>query len=430
MKKGHQTIMIFIVILMITSVFSCKKKPTQVGLEIPGLSEMDLNYDDSTVTLSAYTVKRDSMNTTKTTYFVLGNINDPNFGITRAAFNTNFRLETTAPNFGYNPVADSICLQLKYTGIWGDSSAEFTLHVYALEERLKANNDTSYDASSVVDYNPIPIGTKTFVPNLTDSVMIGNVTYSALLTIRLDDVFAENMLADTSFFKTNESFMDKFFGLRVEVDEVNKTFGSMMYFSPLAAETKMTLYYTNADTSSSFDFVINQNCTWFNNYYQEYLNADLQFEFPSHQDSVSAMERLYLQPFIGTRVQLDFKGFDVLRNKENIALNEVKLLLFNEYDYDATIPPPKQLFIYAEDEDGKMSMIADATSSAYFDGCFNKSLNQYSLRITRYFQQRLMNPMMDQDKIYLQIFGGAYQANSVVLKGNSFASIRIYYTKY
>lgn len=430
MNKIQKCVFPTLIILLIFIVFSCKKDPTTVGLEIQSKSsEMILNYDDSTVTLSAVTVKRDSMNTTNVSTFVLGYLNDPSFGITNAAFNTNFRLETTSPNFGINPVADSICLYLKYAGSWGDSTTEFVVNVYRLTELLNADDDTSYDASSVIAYDPNPIGTKTFVPDLVDSVMIDSTLYPAMLSICLNSSFAEEMLANAPNFNSNESFMNSFYGLRVEVEPVNG-FGSMLYFSPISSETKMAMYYTNSDTSSSFNFVINENCTWFNNYYQEYSNPDLQFEFGNHQDSVSAKERLYLQPFIGTRVQLEFKGLETLRNKENIALHEVKLVLFNDADYDATIPPPNRLIIYAEDEDGELSYIADLSTAAYFDGYFNKTTNQYSMRITRYIQQRLINPIMDNDVIYLQMIGGAYQANRVVLKGNNFASLRIYYSEY
>lgn len=412
------------------SLSSCKKDPTKVGLEVlPTSSDMELNYDDSTVTVSAYTVKRDSMNTTNILYFVLGSMNDPNFGLTRTAFNTNFRLETTNPSFGTNPVLDSICLLLSYSGCWGDSNSSITANVYELLDSLSIADESEYDARSEVNYDPVAVGTTTFVQNMTDSVWIDSVQYPPLLSIRLSQEFGERMLADSLNFSTNDDFVRSFFGLRVEAVQTNNA-GNIVYFNPTSTESRLVLYFSSDTTYSSLNFVINDNCTWFNNYYQEYTNPDLQFaEADGRQDSLSALEQLYLQPFIGTRIRLDFNGFADLRAKENIALNEVKLILPNAFDYNASMAPPSRFIIYALDGDQE-TLILDATSSAYFDGNYNQSLNQYSIRLTRYFQQRLLNPVMDDDILYLQIVGGAYNANSVVLRGNDYISVRMYYTEY
>ncbi|MDD4848425.1 MAG: DUF4270 family protein [Bacteroidales bacterium] len=420
---------ILIICLLITFI-SCKKDPSKVGLEIQPIdSEMDLNFDDSTIHLNAFTVKRDSMNTTNILYFVLGSMNDPNFGLTRTAFNTNFRLETNKPTFGNQPVADSICLMLSYAGSWGDSAAFITANVYELLDSLSISDESEYDARSEINYDPVAVGSKTFTPNLTDSVVINEVKYPPFLSIKLSQEFAERMLADSLNFGTNEDFLKVFHGLRVEAQQTSET-GNIVYFKPTSTETKLVLYYSSDTIHSSFSFVVNDNCTWFNNYYQEYTNPDLQFEEEGgQQDSISALNHLYLQPFLGTRIRLDFTGFDELRKKENVALNEVKLILPNALDYNASMAPPARFIIYALDGDQEV-LILDAMTSAYFDGNYKQDLNQYSIRMTRYFQQRLQNEVMDDDILYLQIIGGAYNANSVVLKGNLDASIRLYYTEY
>lgn len=426
-KNWNCTLLFFCLLLAIAS---CKKDPTSVGLEIlPTSSEMNLNYDDSTVTMDSYTVKRDSMNTTNILYFVLGSMNDPSFGLTRTAFSTNFRLGTTNPSFGTNPVVDSVCLMLCYAGCWGDSSTPITANVYELLDSLSASEETAYDARSEVNYDPVALGTTTFVQNLTDSVWIDSVQYPPLLSIRLSQEFGERLLADSLNFSTNDDFLNGFYGLRVEASQINNS-GNFVYFNPTSTETKLVLYYSYDTVHTSYDFVINDNCTWFNNYYQEYTNPDLQFdEADGYQDSLSSEEHLYLQPYLGTRIRLNFIGFDKLRNKENIALNEVKLILPNASEYDASMAPPSRFIIYAVD-DGVETLILDAMTSSYFDGYYDQSLNQYSIRLTRYFQQRLLNQVMDDDELYLQIVGGAYNANSVVLKGNNYISLRMYYTEY
>lgn len=423
---------LFFLALILSSTLHCKKKPSHVGLEVqPQDSEMDFNYDDSTVTVSAYTVKRDSVNTTKTKFLVLGSLNDPNFGSTQAAFNTNFRLESTTHDFGTDPTLDSLYLYLPYAGIWGDTAVSYTISVYELKEQL-IDTSERYTATTITEYyEDSVIGVKTCTPSLTDSVVVGGKKFP-LLAIKLNNSFGARLFEDKTIFKSDQDFSNKFYGVRVEVAPVTGS-GNMVYLNPVSAFSKLTMYYSvySEDTTHrSFSLNINEKCMWYNNYSQEFTNPDLLFDIDSQQDSTSAKERLYLQPFIGTRICLDFKGFEQLRKRENSALNEVKIVFSNALTPDSHRPTPKRVLVYAEDEEGKLLSIADAFNNAYFDGNYDEDRNQYTIRMTRYFQQRILNPVMDDKKLYLQILGGAYQANNVVLKGNDHIPVRIYYTEY
>ncbi len=285
---------IFLVsIIFMTILGSCKKDPSKVGFEIqPPSEQIELYGNDTIVLFASYTVLYDSVVTSNLSTLVLGSLNDPVFGTTQAAFNTQMRLEKVDPTLGKNVRFDSICLQLAYSGRWGDSTTMLTAHVYRFTDSLWLNADTSsanvrdnYYAFDQVKYENVPLGSKTFLEQLYDSISLkrllfkrNNAMHAPFLSIRLSDDFGKELLADSSLFITNTDFLNKYYGLRVAVEPVNGSLGKMLYFSPTSAETKLVLYYTNSDSSTYLNFPINDRCVRFNNYDTDHAmaSADLQ----------------------------------------------------------------------------------------------------------------------------------------------------------
>ena len=123
-------------IAAIVMMLACRKDPSQVGYDIHSPDEIELYGNDSIVFFVSYTVEHDSIATANLRTLVLGSINDPVFGSTQAAFNTQFRLSATNHYFGKEVRFDSICLQLGYSGRWGDAETMMTAHVYRLTDSL------------------------------------------------------------------------------------------------------------------------------------------------------------------------------------------------------------------------------------------------------------------------------------------------------
>jgi hypothetical protein len=413
-----------------------------VGFDIqPPSDTIDLYGDDSTVLFVSYTVEHDSVVTTNLPTLILGSINDPVFGSTQAAFNTQFRLSHTNHFFGEDATLDSICLQLGYSGRWGDSTTWMRAYVYKLTDSLYLNSDTSagnirnnYYATDVIEFNPKHIGAKYFLDQPFDSVDLKRFwvnrsrgMHAPFLSIRLDDDFGKALLADSASFVSNADFLKKFHGLRVAVDPVVGSFGKMVYFSPESPETKMVLYYTYFNTStntyadSSYTFVIDRDRSLrFNEYKVEHLTAcsDLRTQLNS-TSPISGNQRLYLQPFSGVRIKVNFDGIEKLRGKK-IVINEAKLYLNNAEPYNKDLLPAQQLAVYTVNASGRTVLTPDAElGMTYMGGKFNSEKNRYETRITRYLQKRILDPSMDNDNLYISISGASYYANRVVLFGNN-----------
>ena len=461
MKYTRSYLFLFVIVTVVTILLTaCHKDPSKVGFDIqPDSDFIELYGDDSTVLFFSYTVEHDSISTANLETLVLGSVNDPVFGSTQAAFNTQFRLSQTNPYFGKNVKFDSICLHLGYTGTgqWGDSTTLMTANVYVLKDSLFLNSDTTsgairdnYYATDVVDFDPVSIGTKTFLPQPLDSVELKRFwlkrnqdMYAPFVSIKLDDKFGEKILTDTASFVSNDDFLKSFYGLHVDVTPVaTGSFGKMLYFSTVSPETKLVLYYTNSDSSAKYTFVIDKNAIRFNEYKIDHSTAcaDLQNQLNSTSPEIGN-QHLYLQPLNGVRIKVNFSGIEKLREKKNIVINDAKLYLNNAEEYDKNIPPVQQLYIYTVDANGKARPTPDAElgwgPNGYMGGKFDSDKNRYVMRITRYLQKRILDEKMDNDNLYISINGASFYANRVMLYGNNpdekpeeKAKIRILYSEY
>ena len=459
MKYTRYYFLWFVIVTAVTiSLTACHKDPSKVGFNIqPDSDKIELYSDDSTVLFVSYTIEHDSISTSGLETLVLGSINDPVFGSTQAAFNTQFRLSQVNPFFGKDVTFDSICLHLGYTkdGLWGDSITFMTANVYVLTDSLWLNSDTTagatrdnYYATDVIGFDPVPIGTKTFLPQPFDSVetkrfWLKNTQdmHAPFISIKLDDKFGQDILNDTAALISNDDFLKSFYGLHVDVTPIEGAFGKMLYFNSSSPETRLVLYYTNSDSSASYSFVIdNKSSLRFNEYKTDHSTAcaDLQNQLAGTSPEVGN-QRLYLQPLNGVRIKVNFSGIEKLREKKNIAINEAKLYLNNAEDYDKTLPPVKDMtMMMYSSKYGKEIVTPDSElGMQYFGGKFDASKNRYVMRITRYLQKRILNPDMDDDNIYISITGASFIANRVVLFGNNpddepeqRAKIRILYSEY
>jgi hypothetical protein len=73
---------------------------------------------------------------------MIGSYYDDVFGVTTTGMYTQFRLTTTAVEFGTHPVCDSIVLSLSYNkGFYGDTSTQMTLNVYEIDEGFNLDNN-------------------------------------------------------------------------------------------------------------------------------------------------------------------------------------------------------------------------------------------------------------------------------------------------
>ena len=216
----------------------------------------------------------------------LGAFTEGHFGTQKSAYVTQVRLSKYAPDFGTNPVVDSVVLEIKpqydvttkavtTTNVThGGQTAKQTLTKY---EAVKYGNPatamnidvheiatdlgvvgTERLSNSPVATSGVPLGTKVFSGNVYAVSINKTSDNTTLLTkevglrIQLDKNYFQTKIANKSRAteQGNESnFINYFKGLKISVREND---GYLINFAP--NEVTMTMYYRSGGKSNTFSF--------------------------------------------------------------------------------------------------------------------------------------------------------------------------------
>lgn len=412
--------------ILIASIWSCAKEPDSLGLDLIPAGDLLQHEFTDTTSIFAYTVREDSLNTRNLASNLLGSIADPQFGTTTASIYTQYRMPKPNIHFGKDPIADSITLTLFYKGVYGDSLASQNILVYELSDSLNTNDSVKYYSTSTVGYHPEPIGQATFVPNFKyDSLKFIKITLSA--------EFANKLIqADTLSRKENKYFVKTFKGLYLTTpDATTPGSGSIIYYDLLNEDSKLTLHYRNTDSVTNvpdtlkMDFLINMNSVRFNHYeHYDYQGADelLLEQFIGNTEAGS--QKLYIQAMAGAKIKITMPYIQNMVNNRRIAINEALLVLESA---DTTSPYPLPELI------GMHQLKADSTydGSQFIEG-YAINNKEYRFRITRYVQNRLLNPEEPDYGLMLAVGGSALNASRAVLNGTGAEQgqlrLLVYYT--
>jgi len=401
---------------------SCEKDFKNVGKDIqPPSDQLNVFYSD-TSSIIAYSSLVDSVRTDETSVAMLGSILDPVMGMTTAGFYTQLRLSASNHSFGDNPAMDSLMLSLDYRGIYGDSLAQITLKVYEMGDKIYY--DSNYYSHQSVIINQPALAVLTFVPNLTDSLVVDGDTLGPHLRINLSDItphLGEKLLgADTNQLANNDNFLNFFFGLYITA-EVATTGGAILYIEPVSNLTKMRLYYRNDEEDSlSFDFNTSTGTAHFGHFDHDYALASADFKAQVLEGDTS-LGRLfcYNQAMAGVKT---FIRFPYLRNyylQGNAAVNEARFFLNARTEDGSLFAPAANLVLVRSDgEDGYDFLSDQVEGTEYFGGVYDADKQGYWFRIT-YTVQDLMRQAYPDYGFELFISGGSLNAERVILAGTS-----------
>ncbi|MCK5839093.1 MAG: DUF4270 family protein, partial [Bacteroidales bacterium] len=114
--KFTYAILITIALMLILS--SCNKKPEALGLDLVDNNPLGVEFND-TVSIVAFSVFEDSARTDELSTVLLGSIFDPVFGITTTNIYSQLSLTAVSPDFGTNPLCDSMVMAIDYAGYYG-----------------------------------------------------------------------------------------------------------------------------------------------------------------------------------------------------------------------------------------------------------------------------------------------------------------------
>lgn len=416
-----------------TTYTSCKE-PELVGIEVLPDDGYGVAWVD-TFTLELSTITDDSIYTSNTSssVYLLGEMNDPQFGGTRTEFYTQFRLPTANLTFLNGSVVDSIVLNLVYAGAYGDVSkwaGTQRFGVYPLEEVIY--DTTTYYSNHARAYSTAPLAQVQVRPNLVSDVRLAadTIPLPASLRIRLDDALGQQIIGADPLvtLATDTSFAKVFKGLAIvpENSGLAPGQGAILYLNLASGYTRVELYYT--DTSAKkLMFPINALSA---------AHSHITHQHPLAITSIlgsteAGRQETYVQAMAGLKMRVQIPHLNDLRQLGTVAINRAELVLPLADGDLSKYGPPLALSATESDSLGRSLFIVDPFEvEGHFGGEYRSGTRDYVMNVARHIQDLLNRPATD--PYHGLLIRSTVDARRVIFNGSEHADrpvkLRLTYT--
>lgn len=398
-----------------------------IGSDLLQQDQIDIEFTDE-VRFNAYIQKSDSvliydpLGGDFLSGYLCGQFADPVFGLSQAAVSAQFRLIPGSPPDFRNAVLDSMVLVLPYRAIrvYGDTTELVQLEVYRLDEDL--SDTVKYYSNKLIAASQ-RIGSGSILPRRYDSLEILQHGADTLIgippqvRIRIDDAFAQSLLADTLTLKSDTSFVEVYKGLQIRSASQNK---GILSFNLGSSLTGLTAYYHVDTVARSYTFPLTNLSPRTVSFTNDYAGAPIEAFL---QDSTLGDSLLFVQGMSGVGMVLEIIDTTLLQNK---IINRAELEIFIATlpeDGAYTFDPVSQLVVSQIKEDGTLEAIRDVALgiarqdlTGLFGGIpLDGMPKSYTLNLSAYFKD-LKNGKTT-NRILITPLGRAERANRVVIYG-------------
>jgi len=411
-----------LVLLMCIFLFSCKNESSEIGLDLLE-GQMGTDFTD-TVTLSAYSILEDTVNTTGMSAHLLGHLSDPVFGNSSAGIFTQLALSGSAVNFGDHPVIDSVVLTLQISSYYGDTTSAVGIRVHQLTEDM--DKTATYYQFNTLAFDPTPLNYQLtgYTINPQSTVVMDTGVYNAHLRVRLSQQFGQYLLNHED--DLNNRLQDFFKGLYIEAVSHTGNCGYIMGTSMTSALSGLVLYYHNTDEQNMrYTFTCTGNCARFTHIAHDY-NASHDNNFIAEvlqQQSSIGMQELFLQGGGGVKTRISFPylehAFD--QYDQRVVIHRAELVITNIHPHEPYLTQPPALTLQGiAKSDGSIRFLPDDdyyTSTSYYGGSYDADKHEYRFRITKYVQQLILGQGDWSNAVNLIVRGSAVRPNRLVLDG-------------
>lgn len=401
----------------------------EVGMD---LYKMDGRYEVrmeslDTLTLKAITSFDDSVGMNLGSSNILGIIDDPVFGKTRASIYTETRLSTNNLSLGESPVLDSVHLVLAYTGHhYGQVETFQTIRVYELSENFP-DKDTLY-SNLVIPHHPGGITRNPaghyFRPAPKDSVMVDTIIQPPQIRIPLADAFGQKLVdaSGTETFENVSNYLDKFKGLYITIDDELDGKGSKYRINMLAHMSAIELYYHNEGEEHQRiqRFLINEFCkrsTRVEHFGYDHVHEILRSQV-KEGDQEATDSLLFVHSLGLLRANIHIPHLEDVSDIPRMLINKAELVVpVAEEFITEEFPAPENLLLLRIRDDGNLGYLEDyMIGSDYFGGRFDEGKMQYTFNISQYLQFVLQGDYPN-DGLALLVAGASVDMSRVVLHG-------------
>ena len=415
-------------VIVFTFIFTGCNEPGELGMELlPSTDLIEVKNLVERNSISSFTYREDSIRTDEPAKSLLGSFYDPVFGLTTINFATQFRLQGY-PEYGTNPVVDSVKLFLYYRLMYGDTVTPQRFRVYELESDLDIDqNYYQYVDLKGMAYSKL-LGETDYTPVIRlDSA--SQDTFYQLITIPLDVSLGEKLVnADSLQMVNNDVFMEYFKGLYIESEAQIETGGSILTLEAASSGnfqgSALVVYYNNDENKSEETpdtmlnpYVITQFSARVNSIEHDYSGTPFEanLNVDTGEDSL-----IFVQATGGLKSKIYIDGLTSWKDSLNMAINKAELVfqvdtIVSEVD---KYMPPLQLLFTVLDEKGTEFLPMDYSFSAALYGGYLRSDYTYRFNITQHMQQ-IIKGEAENHGFFLTTARKNSEANRVVLKGSN-----------
>lgn len=430
-------------LILIASVFTACEDRNDLGIQLLPNSDL-INVQEVEVSdeISAYTYTEESL-VSSGGQSLLGSMNDPDFGSTHIDFAAQVRL-LDFPDFGTDPVVDSVKFRFYFKEVYGDTITEQTFKVYELEETLNEDLDYKQDIDLKSMASDHLLGEVTLLPRvLLDST--GTDTLYQLVSIPLDVSIGEKLMnIDSTDLGIIDTFLNVFKGVYIESERVNGEIGNLISLS--SEGMGLQLFYNNQenidkDTAAqtlSVSYFVTEFSARVNSIEHDYTGT----EFGANlNQEVEEGDLLYIQPTGGLKSKFYIDGLEnwkdsiVVNGTDTIKYGINRAELVFQIDTVASdlknFPPPSNLLFTFIDDDGEEKVTRDWAFNPYHGGVLSDGY-VYRFNITMHLQD-IINGRYKNNGFYLSTGRQLADPNRVILEGTgekNGVQLNITYTKF
>ena len=396
---------IFLLSLIGLVLFACND-PSTLGLEVQPASDNIIISNVDFEKFDVQTQSEDSLRSDEAINLVLGELNDPFFGMNRGAFYTQILLKENNIDLGTNPIVDSVVLSYSYSGYYGDFDAGFTnIEVNQIFESIYKD--------SVYYSNSFQLGNGNM--NNVDAVSFSNDIDDPFLRIKLKNEFGQNILdLNPNLLIDNETFLQEFNGISVLANG-----NTMLYLNPEGSNSHLKIFYHNDESNLDtlvLDFELGGDAARIN-LFNEKDNSII----------IDDDSRICVQSMAGYKVKVDINNVDSIKTfLDGRVLNKV-IMIFDVEDYSQLeyTAHDKLALVRVNDQEDNIFLddfIIDGDQ--HFGGILEN--DKYEFNITRYFHKLLTNSSYT-NELYLLPAGAVVNANRTILKNE--VRLQIYFSE-
>ncbi|WP_321997759.1 DUF4270 domain-containing protein [Draconibacterium orientale] len=437
--------------VLVNILVACNSEQNDLGLGI--LPDEDLiNVRNISVSdkIASYTFNENGITSNKGATNLLGTLNDPVFGKTTANYAAQFRL-TSYPDFGTNPVVDSVRLYLYYRNVYGDTITTQHIKVYEMETYLDPDAEYTQDIDLKSMASDIPLAEFDFTPKVELDSATQDTNYQ-LLTIPLDIALGEKLInADSLDMINNDVFLQYFKGLLLESSDVSGK-GSLITLltvqNPPFPGGGVQVYYNNDENKNLEEgeepdtlaqpYWITKFSARVSEFKHDYTDAPFLGGLDQEEEE---SDLIYVQPTGGLKSRITVSGLESWKDSVNMGINKAEII----FHVDTTAsdihnyPPPSQLMFTFVAPDGEEYRPIDYFfNPTFYGGVLDTSDYTYTFNITQHVQRIIDVTDPDDDDFvgnegfFLTTGRRADIANRVILKGAKQGGVdmRITYSKF